>query len=356
MRTRRVLFFAKCPMNYVLFEPVHRRLARVPGLGFLFTGKYQGRKDPALVYRDFDLLGGRLIRNSVARWLPFDLYVTPDFRMAGRRARVRVHMFHGFSIRNFAIQERALRFDRLFLIGPYMRRRFVESGLVEDSDPRLVEVGMPKLDRLARGEYDRRVELERLGLDPSRKTVLFAPTWIPGGCLDTMGFDIVRELGRLDVNTIVKLHDNSFDLRKQRVDWARALPEILGPNQRLAPGYDSSPYLYCADALISDASSVANEYLLLDRPLIFFRLPALEKHWPATDRETWGTRTGLEIERAEELAEAVEHVLDHPDELRDVRRSAARDFFYNPGSAARVAARRLLGEMGLSEAPAEEAH
>ncbi|MFH0943850.1 MAG: CDP-glycerol glycerophosphotransferase family protein [Planctomycetota bacterium] len=349
MRRKRLLFFAKCPMNFVLFEPVYGKIADHEQLEFHFTGKYQGHKDPALVYKTFDLRGGRLVRNSSARWRRYDVYLSPDFRLAGRRAKVAVHMFHGFSLRNFAIQKRALRFDRLFLIGPYMKRRFVEAGLMEEGDVRMEEVGMPKLDPLVNGRYERDRLLEELRLDPSRKTVLFAPTWIEGGCLDQQGREIVQRLRQLDVNTLIKLHDNSFDLRKQKTDWARVLPPILGERQRLVRGFDSNPYLAASDLLISDASSVANEFLVLDRPLIFFRLEHLEDDWPATDLGTWGTRTGDHIEDAAELLDAVPRALEQPDRLSELRQEAARDFFYAPGTAAERAAERLLEYAGLGE-------
>lgn len=350
MRPARVLFFAKCPMNYVLFAPVHRLLAPDPRFRFTFTGKYQGQTDPALVYRGFDLRGGRLMRNSLARLFAFDVYISPDFRLAGRRSRVKIHMFHGFSIRNFAIQERALDFDRLFLIGPYMKRRFAEAGLLAEDDPRGVEIGMPKLDPLVNGAFRREAVLAELGLDPAKRTVLFAPTWIAGGCLDAQGFDIVRALARLDVNVIVKLHDNSFDRRKQRVDWGAELPQVLSRNQVLARGVDSNPYLAAADVLVSDASSVANEFLLLDRPLVYFRLEHLERDWPATDRATWGTNTGIAIDRAAELPAAIERALAEPGALSAVRRAAAADFFYAPGTAAERAAREISAAAGVEVA------
>lgn len=341
MKRRRILFFAKVPMNYALFRPVHELLARDASLEFVFTGKYQGEKDPALVYRGFDLLGGRLLRNSFARFLKFDVYVSPDFRLSGRRCRTKVHMFHGFSIRNFAIQERARDFDKLFLIGPYMRRRFVETGILAADDPRIEEVGMPKLDALVQGKYDRTQVLQELGLDPGKKTVLFAPTWIQGGCLDIQGHEIVRALAKLPYNVIVKLHDNSYDLRKQRCDWGRELPPLLGKDAVMVREPDSNPLLAAADLLISDASSIANEYLLLDRPLIFFRVPDLEREWPSTDRKTWGTETGITIDRADELPAAIERSFADPSAKSLTRREAARDFFYHPGEAAPIAAALL---------------
>ncbi|MBI4879812.1 MAG: hypothetical protein HY812_09165 [Planctomycetes bacterium] len=78
-------------------------------------------------------------------------------------------------------------------------------------------------------------------------------------------------------------------------------------------------------------------------------LEGLEKDWPATDLETWGTKTGATIDRAEELGEAVAHALAHPEERAEVRRAAAEDFFYHPGDAAAHAAERLLDCLGLAE-------
>lgn len=337
-----LLFFAKIPMNVVLFQPVHRLLAQHPELRITFTGKFRGGSDLDGLFSAFDLRGAATTPNWLARLRAYDVYVSPDFRLASKRSRVKVHMFHGFSIRNFAIHPRVKDFDKLFMLGPYMKRRFLESGILAQGDARIEEVGMPKLDPLVRGEFDRARVLESLRLDPARKTVLFAPTWIQGGCLDVQGEEIIRALARLPVNVIVKLHDNSFDLRKQRVDFGAALPPLFGPHMRMATGFDSNPYLAAADLLISDASSVANEYLVLDRPLVFFRCPELEKDWPSTDRETWGTKTGTTIERPAELERAILENLDAPNALSAVRRAAATDFFYEPGTAAERAAQRLL--------------
>lgn len=38
---------------------------------------------------------------------------------------------------------------------------------------------------------------------------------------------------------------------------------------------DILPTLFLADLLISDASSVANEYTLLDRPIVFLDVPEM---------------------------------------------------------------------------------
>ena len=355
MRRRRLLFFAKIPMNYVLFEPVHRLLLGDPRLEFHFTGKHQGRNEPERVYESFDLKGGRIVRNSLARWRAYDAYVSPDFHLTGRRAKCKVHMFHGVSMRNFAINERVLDFDKLFLLGPSMERKFLERGILQADDPRIERVGFPKLDAVLDGKHDRTAVLEGLGLDPGLPTILFAPTWVKGGCLDVQGEAIVQTLGKLEVNTIIKLHDNSYDLRKQRVDFGAVLPPLLGPRQRLVRGFDSNPYLVAADLLISDASSIANEFLVRDRPLVFFAVDDLTGSYPETDDQAWGTRTGALVHKAEELLDVIPAALEDPGAHGAVRAEALADFFYNPGAAAPVAAAVLRRVLELPDTPAPAA-
>jgi len=342
MIPKSLLFFAKSPMNYVLFEPVHERLAGNSSLSIYFTGKFHGQADPRRIYQGFDLRGARLVRNAMARFRSWDIYLSPDYRLTGKRAKLKIHMFHGVSLRNFAISDRALEYDRLFLIGPYMKRRFIDSGIIKPDDPRLVDVGMPKLDALVNGDFDRDRILLDLGLDPARKTVLFAPTWIRGGCLDAQGEAIIQTLGRLDVNTIIKLHDNSFDLRKARADFAVTIPALLTERQVLVRDFNSSPYLAAADLMVSDASSVANEFLVLDRPLVFFSIDNLFKSYPATDIETWGTRTGTLIRQASELENTIVDELENPGRLSDTRRAAANDLFFDPGAATERVTNLLL--------------
>src|SRR5207244_9536558 len=81
---------------------------------------------------------------------------------------------------------------------------------------------MPKADCLVDGSLDRDKILTSLGLDPSRPTLLYAPTWTPYSSLNVMGEELVAELVRSEFNLIVKLDDNSLDLDHRNsggVDW-----------------------------------------------------------------------------------------------------------------------------------------
>ena len=99
------------------------------------------------------------------------------------------------------------------------------------------------------------------------------------------------------------------------------------------------PLLYLADLLISDASSVSNEYSLLDRPIVFIDTPMLIAQAQAAadsavDLDTWGRRGGIVASAPDAVVRVVEAGPREPQQYSDVRRAMAKDFFYNPGTAA----------------------
>lgn len=333
-RRKRILFFTKIECNFAVIERIYERLARDERLDVRFTSKndYDGRSN-----RLFRRMGRRdlpTVHPTLAAYLGCDLYISPDIMNLARRARFRIHTFHGVSFKGKAYSSKVRAFDRLFIVGPYMRRRFVEKGILAEDDPRMVMVGMPKLDPLVDGSLEREEILGRVGLAGDRPTVLYAPTWRKESSLYSMGEQIIRGLCREDWNVLVKLHDLCYYPSYNTVDWDERLGALSHANLRIIRDYNVVPFLFAADVLITDASSVANEFALLDRPIVFADAPRLvEKYRDTIDLETWGRKTGRVARSAEAVVEAVRWSLAHPGELSEVRRAAAADIFYKPGTA-----------------------
>ncbi|MBM3336059.1 CDP-glycerol glycerophosphotransferase family protein, partial [Candidatus Sumerlaeota bacterium] len=191
----------------------------------------------------------------------------------------------------------------------------------------------------------------RVGLPSNRPTVLYAPTWRKESSLYSLGEAVIAALVRKDWNVLVKLHDLCYYPSYNTVDWDARLRALEHRNLRVVRDYNVVPYLFASDLLVTDASSVANEFTLLDRPIVFVEAPRLtEKYGKTIDLETWGTKTGRVVRSADELAEAAEWALYHPGELSDVRRAAAADIFYNPGTATDRAVEQIYAALQL-EAP-----
>jgi len=347
--TRSVLAFAKKPVGAVMMRPILERLREDPNVQVFGAARLFGRRDGGSV---FPAAGLRDLPRQPLWWSrlrSFDVYISADFGVLARRARLKVHVFHGVSFRNHAVHNNALRYDLCLLAGPYMRRRFEEAGIITgENEHRFPVIGMPKLDDLALGRYDREQILTELGLDPSKPTVLYAPTWSRKmSSLERFGEDVLRALRDLPTNVIVKLHDNSFDLRKASSDWRAKVRAHTRDGFVLDEGVDVAPRMAVADVLISDASSVANEFTLVDRPILFLDVADLASKVKAkADLQTWGRQAGVVVKDPSSLAAAVDHALADPGALSDVRRALASDLFLDPGTATDRAVSAIRERMG----------
>jgi hypothetical protein len=237
---------------------------------------------------------------------------------------------------------------------------FIASGALAQGSPAARLVGMPKADRLVDGTLKRDVILESLGLDPQLPTVLYAPTWTPYSSLNALGEDLVLALARSEVNLIVKLHDNSLDVRDARnsggVDWvARLRPALETARGHMAKRGSISPYLVAADLMISDHSSAAFEYLLLDRPLIRIEMPELiaRTNIPA-DYVALMVEASTSVRTLPEILQAVAQGLASPGLQSQTRKTVAGELFYLPGTATLRAAQELYELMELAPPPRAE--
>ncbi|MFH0944748.1 MAG: CDP-glycerol glycerophosphotransferase family protein [Planctomycetota bacterium] len=357
-RRRWVLFSADNGVCVVMYRPIAEKLRgdrRVRQFHSMHLKRLRrvdkgDREDPKGFFRKFGIHEG-VTPYKVARNLPVDLFVTPTFsdKVHARWARCKVQIFHGVSFKNYSIKEKALRYDRLFLPGEYHLRRYIDSGLFKEGDPRLEMIGLPKLDRLVNGSLDRERILLDLDLDPALKTVLYAPTGDPGNSLFRHGEEIIAALKKLPINVIVKPHDHADLDPKCTIDWPEKLASMKG--ERFSPdtGSDIVPLLFAADLLLTDASSVAFEYTLMDRPIIHFEVPEIMagRYSHMFDLSTWGLKGGDMAGSADDLLEMVPRLLEDPSGKSEIRRAIARDLFHQPGKATGNAVRCILDLVSL---------
>ena len=273
--------------------------------------------------------------------MKFDAYIASDFMWASLpRGTNRVQVFHGVGGKyGFDAPTRSMReWHRLFFVNERRLRNFIAAGAIDADSPAIRLIGMPKVDSIVDGSISREAELEKLGLDPSRPAVLYAPTWSPASSLNAVGVELIEGLLRLDVNVIVKLHDRSCDLRERYsggIDWvARLAPLLRRGRGVLAPGHDISPYLVAADMMITDHSSAGFEFLLRDRPIVRIHRPELiDLANIHPDYVSLLASVADSVDDAQGALAAVERGLADPAALGSERRRVAADLFYRPGGA-----------------------
>ena len=356
---RRVLMNAALPMEYAMMEPVYKRMRGDRRVEFYFTSTTHPHATKR-IFEDADETI-RTIPPIQARWMKFDAYLAADFIWTTLpRGTRRVQFFHGVAGKyadRYDRPQRALReWDRFFFINRKRMDNFLAAGAIEPGSPAARLVGMPKADRLVDGSLNRDLILQTLGLDPGLPTVLYAPTWTPYSSLNALGEELVAALAKTSANLIVKLHDNSLDVSDVRnsggVDWLARLRGILQrPRGHMARRGTIAPYLVAADLMISDHSSAAFEYLLLDRPLIRIEMPELiaRTNIPA-DYVTMLAEASTTVRTVPEILSGVEQGLANPGLLAQTRRIVAEELFYKPGTATTRAAQELYDLMELAPA------
>ncbi len=223
-----------------------------------------------------------------------------------------VYIRHGMISKNHG--RRIGRFaDYVCASSPEMRDQFIAAGVKPD---RIWMTGFVQTDPLFHAD----APALPIAPPPNRRVVLFAPTYTPAlSSAAMLGPDFAKLIrgGRDDLFIIVKPHPLSFERNPEWLDWWRRLAADE-PTLHLVddPAADVAPYLRAADLLISGVSSVAFQFLALDRPIVLITNPAAVRDETAYDPDgiEWRWRDMADtVETIEHLAAAVARALDRPD-------------------------------------------
>jgi hypothetical protein len=352
----RVLFTGYAPVHFLCFKPLYERLIGMPGLDVGLSGGTRTKSphtvdgylyDHEDMYRRFTLPEGAVLPIASLNGAEYDvLFSANTRRIEPRHVGTRIQIFHGMSFRNRAIRPETEGADFYFLLGPYMKRGFESARLLSPGDPRALEIGFPKTDRLLDGSLDRAEMLAHHGITGDRPVVLYAPTGEHHNSLETMGEELIAKLAAVDrYDLLVKPHDHPH----ADIDWWSRLAPLESEHVRVVREPDVIRTLSITDLLLTDASSVANEFALLDRPIVFIDVPELIeltlRKGALLDLETWGRKGGVVVPDVPTAIEAVEAGLTTPDGCSNIRRALVDDLFFNPGTATAAAMRWLETEL-----------
>jgi len=184
-----------------------------------------------------------------------------------------IMIYHGIGVKPSYWRDNNKRLDVRFVEGQYRIDQLRKHGV--DTD--LVLTGYIKLDSLfnKNSNYYKKKE-ELLGLDESKKTILYAPTFYPSS-LEKLGLS----LGDITsgYNLIIKPHMwtyylDSFggiSLKGQR-NLIFKLIDQFDHIRLLEPAeYNVTPYYKISDLLLTDASSTIYEMIALSKPVVVNR-------------------------------------------------------------------------------------
>jgi len=183
-----------------------------------------------------------------------------------------VQIFHGTSDKSYNTNREISKYDLVGLSGTKMLQDTEDKGLNKNKN--CIITGNPKTDAIFNNKYDRDSEIKKLGFNPSRKSILYAPTW-----MDKMGNSSFKKFGLKlpdyfpnEYQLTIKLHPNIYLYKPKLVNFLKN--KINGrKNIKLLENkrdiYDIVPIMAASNALITDVSGVSHEYIAFLRPMIF---------------------------------------------------------------------------------------
>ena len=189
---------------------------------------------------------------------------------------VRVYRSPVWSPLRLAFIDRFRRPDLLVSTSPFLTERCFTSAFRLPAE-RCIEVGYPRTDHLFTPEPKSEIAA-RLGIAErvaaARCVIGYFPTWRDDGrdFLADAGFSfdaLDAALGASGHLLVFKAHPNFGDIVPRDRRYANVVV--------LDPAVDLNDVLPLCDVLVTDYSSVAFDFLLLDRPIVYF-LPDHERY------------------------------------------------------------------------------
>lgn len=250
-----------------------------------------------------------------------------------------VQAFHGVSSKNVKFNPWMSEYDLLLLPGKRERDKFAAMGVLDHTEYALI--GHPKSDRVLRGELDK-TKARALYHLPDRPTVLYAPTHGALSSFFAWGMQICRAVPE-EYNLIVKPHPVlSSTVAAEGAGSAQILEVQKYLEERNARGAhslwlplepDVVPLMAASDLMITDYSSVAEEFLVFDRPLIFadHLANATGNDRQQRDKGDWDElfSVGARVTEKEEMPSVIAEVLASPDGQANARRKMRDLVFEN---------------------------
>lgn len=181
-----------------------------------------------------------------------------DYRLPG----IKVQLFHGLGVEKASHFKIRHFFDVYCTSGPFVTQRFLELKK-KYKYFEILETGWTKVDHIL--SYSNAESAGEKIIPPDKKIILFAPTH--SRKMESAGelMNIIPHIIRNNEFWLIKFHE----LLDQKI--IRDFKLSLDGKAKIISDNDITPYLYAADVLISDTSSVFYEFMLLDKPVISYK-------------------------------------------------------------------------------------
>ncbi len=274
---------------------------------------------------------------------------------------IKVQLFHSVPYKTHIILPEALDYDLILLPGEYHRKTFIDRFNLKDAT-KLQSVGWPRTDKLITqplSDDQKKSLLKQYNLDPELQTVSYAPTWnafydkglFPRsfGHLAKAFEDFCREMMKLNINLVIRLHPGSHKLiEKENLNSIARKYNVCLFYKKQITHLDNTVYdfLSITDILVSDMSGIITDFMVLNRPIIYIE-PEVDSEgkkidWDINDLPK-DFRAGPVVDSMDDLISSVKQALEDPYKYKLKREETLKKIFYKlDGFSSERAANAIL--------------
>jgi len=269
----------------------------------------------------------------------FDVVITGDtLRDAAAYGKtLLIFLNHGTGIKNILYRNlRKVPNDRyqIFVEGQHRVDSLKNSPWLGKNEVHLI--GLPKLDFYFQGRFnDTKSLLKKWGLNPHKKTLLYAPTYKPTSMYQVKD-DIFEQSKQF--NLIVKLHPYSwmgkYAPHRQHRIYERRVKKYAHAVLLPFEEYNIVPYYAAADVVMSEASSTVFDFLAFKKFGIIFDLPSDRlRHSDGQplleiDNRAFLKEAFVHISSGKEIARAFQKCLQPTPQMRAKADQYRKRYFY----------------------------
>ncbi len=317
-KNKKLVFYCADPLDYEMFIPIKKHLPQIDIIAKnKKTRKYLDDKD--ISYFRMPIFPEAVI---MARHSPHKFPV---------KKIIKIGFDHGlYQFKRWTSPENYNRFDMYFVSSLEQVKTAGKLGITTTK-----AIGYPKLDNAFNGTYDEKYLQNlksELGLDKSKRTIIFTSTWNVDGlsALDKW-IDHVEKLTN-KYNVLITVHTWTHPKKIEK------LKEIK--NAFFLNSFDVTPYLMISDVFVGDYNSLIGEACALDKPIITFRVP--ESNRSIKEITQMIESISIRINSFNDIKNAIEQSLANPNELKSERAKANKIMFLAlDGKAGHRAAKKI---------------
>lgn len=256
-----------------------------------------------------------------------------------------VNVPHGMDSINLTYRPKALNaFDTVFSCGPHQFDENTELAKKFGLDQKQIKYGYCLLDEMI-ADYESSPRPEN-----EKKTVLIAPSWQKDNIIDLCIDEVMASMRGKDYNVIVRPHPQHVRHASQKFELMKEQYKD-DKNITIQTDFSSNDTVFNADILITDWSSISQDYAFTTKkPVIFIDTPMkiMNPNYKELDIEPiniWiRNEVGklLKIDELGKLDETVRELLSKRDEYHEKIAALTERCVYNLGKSSEVGGKYLI--------------